>query len=45
MKLTLERISLFAIKAEHYLSLSVLFSLAIFLIRIASPEGGGGTGR
>ena len=48
MKLTLERISQFAIKAHYYLSTSVMLSLAILLIRIAfpdSPETGGGTGR
>jgi hypothetical protein len=45
MKLTLERVSQLAIKAHYYLSTSVVLSLAILLIRITSPETGGGTGR
>jgi hypothetical protein len=45
MKLTLERVSQFAIKAHYYLSTSALFALMIFLAQIASPETGGGTGR
>ncbi|GEM_PF-5402655 len=45
MKLTIERFSLFAVKVQHYLSTSALFALMIFLVQIASPETGGGTGR
>lgn len=45
MKLTIGRFSLFAVKVQHYLSMSALFALMVFLAQIASPETGGGTGR
>jgi len=40
-----DRITFLAIKMERYVSLATLFSLALFLVRIASPESGGNTGK
>jgi hypothetical protein len=40
-----DRISLLAIKVERFVSLATLFSVALFLTRIANPDGNGGTGR
>lgn len=34
-----------AAKVERYVSLATVFSLALFLIRIASPDIEGGTGK
>ena len=40
-----DRITFLTIKMERYVSLATLFSLALFLIRVASPANDGGTGK
>lgn len=40
-----DRITFLTIKLERYISMATLFSLALFLIRIASPDIEGGTGK
>jgi hypothetical protein len=45
MKNALEKVSLFTLKLDRYISLTALFSLIIFLAQVASPDTGGGTGR
>ncbi|MBI5935077.1 MAG: hypothetical protein HY867_15330 [Chloroflexi bacterium] len=40
-----DRFYLLAAKVERTISLATVFSLALFLIRIASPDVEGGTGK
>ena len=40
-----DRFLLLAANVERYVSLATLFSLALFLVRIASPDVEGGTGK
>ncbi len=45
MNSTLNRISLFAIKAQRYLPIAMMaFAMLVALISPLSPEGEGGTG-
>lgn len=45
MKTAFEKVTFFTLKLDRYLSLTALFSLIIFLVQVASPDTGGGTGR